>query len=82
MEIDYGSLWTWTLPLWGLFVIILFLGGVIMKPVILEGIVTSVSSVETALSGDIEMGKVIEKEAGAPMIGGGKTKRKSVRFAL
>lgn len=81
MEIDFGSLWTWTLPLWGLFVIILFLGGVIMKPVILEGIFTSVSTVESALTGDIEMGKV----DGPTLIGGGgggKTKRKSVRFAL
>jgi len=33
-----SSLWSWTVPLWGLFVIVLFLGGVLTDTVILEGI--------------------------------------------
>jgi hypothetical protein len=75
MEIDFGSLWTWTLPLWGLFVIILFLGGVIMKPVILEGIGTAVLPIAVVAA-------AAEEEASAGMVGGGKKKGKSVRFAL
>lgn len=38
MDLDVSSLWTWTLPLWGLFVIVLFLGGVLTDTAILEGI--------------------------------------------
>jgi hypothetical protein len=38
MDLDLSSLWTWTIPLWGLFVIVLFLGGVLTDTVILEGI--------------------------------------------
>jgi hypothetical protein len=78
MEIDFGSLWTWTLPLWGLFVIILFLGGVIMKPVILEGIGSSVLSMTSATGGAGAAADTIIDMAG----GGGKGKSKKVRFAL
>lgn len=42
MDLDFSSLWTWTLPLWGLFVIVLFLGGVLTDTVVLEGILPSV----------------------------------------
>jgi hypothetical protein len=28
MDLDISSLWSWTLPLWGLVLIILFLGGI------------------------------------------------------
>jgi hypothetical protein len=38
MELDLSSLWSLTLPIWGLFILILFLGGVVTTPVILEGI--------------------------------------------
>lgn len=30
-EIDFSSIWSWTLPLWGLFVIVLFLGGILTQ---------------------------------------------------
>ena len=50
MEIDFSSLWSWTVPLWGLFLLILFLGGVLTQPVILEG-VQSVTSVASGMSG-------------------------------
>lgn len=35
---DFSSLWSWTLPLWGLFLIVLFLGGVLTETVVLQGI--------------------------------------------
>jgi len=38
MELDFSSLWSWTLPLWGLFLIVLFLGGVLSESVVLQGI--------------------------------------------
>lgn len=47
MEIDFSSLWSWTVPLWGLFLLILFLGGVLTQPVVLEG----VQSVSTVMAG-------------------------------
>jgi len=31
-ELDFSSVWSWTVPLWGLFVLVLFLGGVIADP--------------------------------------------------
>ena len=34
MDLDISSLWSWTLPLWGLFVIVLFLGGVLREPLV------------------------------------------------
>ena len=30
-EIDFSSVWSWTLPLWGLAVLILFLGGALTE---------------------------------------------------
>lgn len=30
-ELDFSSVWSWTLPLWGLFVIVLFLGGILTQ---------------------------------------------------
>ncbi len=35
---DLSSMWTWTFPLWGLFIIVLFLGGVLISPVVLKGL--------------------------------------------
>jgi hypothetical protein len=31
VEIDFSSVWSWTLPLWGLAVLILFLGGALTE---------------------------------------------------
>ena len=34
-DLDISSLWSWTLPLWILFLVVLFVGGVmIQKPVV------------------------------------------------
>ena len=37
-ELDIGSLWTWTVPLWGLLVIVVFLLGILSESVILESL--------------------------------------------
>jgi hypothetical protein len=37
-DIDFGSLWTWTVPLWGLLVIVFFLVGVINETVVLQAL--------------------------------------------
>lgn len=36
MELDLSSLWSWTVPLWGLFVIVFFLGGIYIQPVLFK----------------------------------------------
>ena len=36
MDLDLSALWSWTIPLWGLFVLVLFLGGVLIAPTVLE----------------------------------------------
>lgn len=33
MDLDLGGLWSWTIPLWGLFAIVFFLGGILTAPV-------------------------------------------------
>jgi hypothetical protein len=38
MDLDTSSLWSWTVPLWGLFILVLFLGGVTTAPVVLESL--------------------------------------------
>lgn len=73
MEIDFSSLWSWTVPLWGLFLLILFLGGVLTQPVILEG-VQNVATVASGMSGGAIAANLKEK---AKM----KTNTKMVRFA-
>lgn len=36
-ELDFSSVWSWTVPLWGLFVLVLFLGGILADPPTLMG---------------------------------------------
>jgi hypothetical protein len=45
MEIDFSGLWSWTLPLWALFLLVLFLVGVLNAPIILQGISTGAAPV-------------------------------------
>lgn len=40
-DLDIGSLWTWTVPLWGLLVIVVFLVGVLSESVILQALPTN-----------------------------------------
>jgi hypothetical protein len=44
MELDLSSLWSWTIPLWSLFLIVAFLGGVLTTPVVLMGIVPTTTA--------------------------------------
>ncbi len=50
MEIDFSGLWSWTVPLWSLFLLILFLGGVLLQPTVLKG-VEAVAAVPVTLGG-------------------------------
>jgi hypothetical protein len=47
MDLDISSLWSWTIPLWGLFLIVLFLGGVLTQPTVLESISQAGGAVKT-----------------------------------
>ena len=38
MELDLGGLWSWTVPLWGLFVLVLFLGGLMRAPITISAL--------------------------------------------
>ena len=44
MELDFSSLWSWTLPLWGLVVIIFYLGGVLTETIVVQRIPVSTSN--------------------------------------
>ncbi len=35
MDFDLSALWSWTIPLWGLFILVLFLGGVLLAPAVI-----------------------------------------------
>lgn len=37
MDLDISSLWSWTLPLWGLFVIVMFVGGILSESQVIVG---------------------------------------------
>lgn len=51
-DLDMGSLWTWTVPLWGLLVIVVFLLGILSESVILESLpVNNPIAVATAMVG-------------------------------
>lgn len=68
-DIDFSGLWSWTLPLWALFLLVLFLVGVLNAPIILEGIAPVAAAAVSAT-------------AAAPMIGGARSKKeKHVRFS-
>jgi hypothetical protein len=66
MEIDFSGLWSWTVPLWSLFLLILFLGGVLLQPTVLKGVET-VAAVATTVP---------------VTLGGGGSRKKQVRFNL
>jgi hypothetical protein len=41
MEIDFSSVWSWTLPLWGLAVLVAFLGGALTQEAVLKAVAPS-----------------------------------------
>jgi hypothetical protein len=51
MDLDFSSLWSWTLPLWGLFLIVFFLGGVLTESVVLQGLAPSVGGANPTRGG-------------------------------
>jgi hypothetical protein len=51
MDLDLSALWSWTVPLWGLFVLVLFLGGVLLVPTVLEAVPVSVPVPVAAMTG-------------------------------
>jgi hypothetical protein len=51
MDLDIGGLWSWTLPLWGLFVLVFFLGGVITSPVSISSLSAGASAPATHVGG-------------------------------
>lgn len=61
MEIDFRSVWSWTLPIWALVVLVAFLGGVLIQqpqivPVaIRDAVHVSVATAAPGLSGLSEM---------------------------
>jgi hypothetical protein len=42
-DLDLSSLWSWTVPLWGIFIIVVFLGGVLMKAPVVQSSVAAVT---------------------------------------
>ncbi len=48
MDLDISSLWSWTIPLWGLFVLVLFLGGVLKEPNTMTAFTTTTAAVAAA----------------------------------
>ena len=70
-DIDFSGLWTWTLPLWALFILVLFLVGVLRAPIILEGILPSAAPIAAAAA----------TVAAAGSQSGGSRGQRRVRFA-
>ena len=79
-QLDISSLWYWTLPLWGLFIIVMFLGGILLSPVVLQGL-PGASAVATAVA---TVASVATGPTGGPSggtTGGARRPTKHVRFA-
>lgn len=81
MDIDFSGLWSWTVPLWALFLLVLFLVGVLNTPVIIEGIMPSIAPATVAAVSAV--GTVAATVGGAPITThtGGARSNKRVRFA-
>lgn len=77
MDMDFSGLWSWTVPLWALFALVLFLVGVLNTPVVLEGILPSITPAAAAVAS--ATGSAVATSGGIPMFGGARKKR--VRFA-
>ncbi len=76
MDIDFSGIWSWTVPLWLLFILVLFLVGALRAPVILEGLMGSGTvAAATAAATDAVA-------AASTMSGGSRgAAKKRVRFA-
>jgi hypothetical protein len=60
MELDFSGLWSWTVPLWSLFVLVLFLGGVLLAPAVLEGmpVMTGGSRKHVRWASDVKIAEI------------------------
>lgn len=76
-DIDFSGLWSWTLPLWALFILVLFLVGVLRAPIILEGILPSAVSATVPVAA---AAAAVAAAGAGTQIGGARSKRR-VRFA-
>lgn len=82
MDIDFSGIWSWTVPLWLLFILVLFLVGVLRAPIILEGILGTGSAAAAVAA----VAATVDPTAAVPPVmtggGGGRgTIKKRVRFA-
>ena len=50
-ELDLSSIWSWTLPLWGLFLVTVFMGSLLTETSVLEAIPASASAKTIATGG-------------------------------
>jgi hypothetical protein len=75
MELDLSSLWSWTIPLWGLFLIVLFLAGVLAEGAVLKQLNPSLFATAVA---------AVPAAPAAPPVhsGGARNSKRHVRFSL
>ncbi|NBO39836.1 hypothetical protein EBU99_14825 [bacterium] len=70
MELDISSLWTWTIPLWGMFLLVLFLTGILSAPVVLQGIAPSTAGLAPTVAAAPAAAPTAPAAARAPAAGG------------
>jgi len=71
MDLDLGGLWSWTVPLWGLFAIVFFLGGVLTSPIKIASVGAMLEGIPMPTGVPVIPGAA----AGSSMAGGGKKRR-------
>jgi hypothetical protein len=79
MELDLSSLWSWTIPLWGLFLIVLFLAGVLAEGAVLKQLNPSLFAAAVAA---VPAAPAAVTAAPAVHSGGARNSKRHVRFSL
>jgi len=77
MELDLSSLWSWTIPLWGLFLIVLFLAGVLAEGAVLKQLNPSLFPAAAAPAAAAAAATVPAAQGG-----GARKSNRHVRFSL
>jgi hypothetical protein len=49
-ELDLSALWSWIIPLWSIFLIVAFLGGVLITPIALQHVRTPAAKTAHAVA--------------------------------
>lgn len=57
MDLDLGGLWSWTVPMWGLFAIVFFLGGILTSPAELISLTKVLPTPTAPMGGGARAGK-------------------------